>query len=272
MNGSNSVLIIGESGVGKTHYGAQLLMKLQQKNSLLQMDGAAKNIEPFSDAMDRLNQGLTAEHTPATSYIESLWPIKDLNDCKYQLIWPDYGGEQVFNISTLRNIPKEWVLRVIESSSWLFMIRTSLYRLQDDVLSRPLNIENSTKKHNEKEIEISDQTRLIELIQILIFIRKSSGLNNKPRVCFLMSCWDELNTQETPPELLSNSLPMLDEFIKSYWEEPTVMGLSALGKTLDKSVYDEEYLESGPEKFGYIVNPDGSYNQDITTPIRLLIV
>ncbi len=48
----NSILIIGESGVGKTHFGAQLLMRLQQNLGQLSMDGAATNLEPFIEAME----------------------------------------------------------------------------------------------------------------------------------------------------------------------------------------------------------------------------
>ncbi|HCM9213452.1 TPA: hypothetical protein N5L24_003690 [Enterobacter roggenkampii] len=267
----SSILVIGESGVGKTHYGAQLLMKLQQKNAGIKMDGAANNLEPFSEAMDRLNEGMTAKHTPVTNYVESIWPIKNFNGISSELIWPDYGGEQVYNISTLRNIPAEWVTRVVESSSWLFMIRINLYRLQDDVLSRPLNIERALETQQGMRAEMSDQARLIELIQILIYLYKSSGSKNKPKACFLLSCWDELNTQTTPPELLKKSLPMLYEFIHSYWDEPIVMGLSALGKKLDSINYDKEYLYSGPEKFGYVIYPDGTNDSDITVPIKYLI-
>ncbi|WP_272685714.1 MULTISPECIES: hypothetical protein [Providencia] len=267
----SSVLIIGESGVGKTHYGAQLLMKLQKKNAQLQMNGAAKNLEPFSEAVDKLNEGLAAKHTPAISYVESIWPIKDSNGFKGQLIWPDYGGEQVSNISTFRNIPKEWIQRVTDSTSWLFMLRTSLYRLQDDVLSRPINNEKKPETQPIDKKEMSDQARLIELIQILIYLRKLSGSSKMPKICLLLSCWDELNTRTTPPELLKQSLPMLYDFIHSHWDSPLIMGLSALGKNLDKINKDQAYVESGPESFGYVVCADGTCNPDITIPINFLI-
>jgi len=267
----SSILIIGESGVGKTHYGAQLLMKLQQKDSQLRMNGAANNLEPFSEAMDRLNEGLAAEHTPVSNYVESIWPIIDSDGVNGQLIWPDYGGEQVSNISALRSVPQEWLTRVMESSSWLFMIRTNLYRLQDDVFSRPLE---SGKKAPISEIsraEVSDQARLVELIQILIYLRKGATSRRKPKICFLLSCWDELNTDSTPSELFRQSLPMLNEFIQSYWNEPLIMGLSSLGKSLDKINKDKDYIDSGPEKFGYVIFPDGNSDPDITIPIKLLI-
>lgn len=64
---------------------------------------------------------------------------------------------------------------------------------------------------------------------------------------------------------------MLSEFIHSKWEKPLIMGLSALGKTLDKEMRDSEYQTSGPEKFGYIVQIDGTHNADLTLPIKYLI-
>jgi DNA replication protein DnaC len=78
MSGSSaSILLLGESGVGKTHYGAQLLKRLMNGNGTLRMDGAAVNLEPFEAAMERLNEGMAADHTPTSTYVESVWPIAD---------------------------------------------------------------------------------------------------------------------------------------------------------------------------------------------------
>lgn len=44
----NSILLIGESDVGKTHYGAQLLKRLMKRDGQLRMNGAATNLEPLS--------------------------------------------------------------------------------------------------------------------------------------------------------------------------------------------------------------------------------
>jgi hypothetical protein len=270
---NNSILIIGESGVGKTHYGAQLLMRLQHNSGQLSMDGAASNLEPFSEAMDRLNEGRAANHTPVTTYVESVWPVKDSSGCRGELVWPDYGGEQIFKITTSRNIPSEWLHRVTGSSSWIFMIRHSLYRLPDDILSKPSETEHTTNNDSIEKAELSDQSRLVELLQILLYLRKGSGSYSgaNPKVCFLLSCWDELNTDLSPSELLIKQLPMLSDFIHSHWEKPLIMGLSALGQSLDMEDENDEYISSGPEKFGYVVHPDGKSDSDITLPIKYLI-
>lgn len=267
----NSILIIGESGVGKTHFGAQLLMRLQQNLSQLSMNGAASNIEPFVEAMDRLNEGITADHTPVKTYIESIWPIKSVNGYKGRLIWPDYAGEQVSKIVTSRNISNEWHQRITESSSWIIMVRPHLYRLSDDVISKPTTNNSETTQPTENS-ELSDQARLIELLQIFLYLfRKSHSHTQMPKVCFLISCWDELDVSLSPAEFLKTHLPMFSEFIHSQWEKPLIMGLSALGKALDKNIGDTEYQNSGPENFGYIVHSNGNRDDDLTLPIMYVI-
>ena len=271
FNMKNSILIIGESGVGKTHFGAQLLMRLQQNLGQLCMDGAATNLEPFIEAMDRLNEGVTAEHTPLKTYVESVWPVKSKNGYRGQMIWPDYAGEQVSNIVISHNISNEWHQRIVESSSWIIIIRPHLYRISADMLSK--SSENNSELNSPTETgELSDQSRFIELLQIFLYLHSKSNPNSKtPKVCFLISCWDELNVKEKPFEFLQKHLPMLSEFIHSKWEKPLIMGLSALGKALDKKINDSDYQTSGPEKFGYVVEIDGVHNSDLTLPINYLI-
>jgi hypothetical protein len=267
----NSILIIGESGVGKTHFGAQLLMRLQQNLGQLSMDGAATNLEPFTEAMDRLNEGITAEHTPLKTYVESVWPVKSKNGYRGQLIWPDYAGEQVSNIVISHNISNDWHQRIIESSSWIIIIRPHLYRLSADMLSKPF-ANNSELNFPAETGELSDQSRLIELLQIFLYLHSKSNPNSiTPKVCFLISCWDELKVKTKPSEFFREHLPMLSEFIHSEWGKPLIMGLSALGKALDKEIKDNEYQTSGPDKFGYIVQVDGTHDPDLTLPIKYLI-
>ena len=52
-----SILLIGESGVGKSHYGAQLLKRLMQENGRIRMHGAATNLEPFETVMAKSGCG-----------------------------------------------------------------------------------------------------------------------------------------------------------------------------------------------------------------------
>src|SRR5258708_25510574 len=99
---TSSILLIGEFDVGKTHYGSQLLKRLMKGAGKLRMNGAASNLEPFEAAMQRLNEGMAAGHTATSTYVESVWPIADDKGHAAELIWPDYGGQQIQTIATSR--------------------------------------------------------------------------------------------------------------------------------------------------------------------------
>ncbi|HHQ4663739.1 MULTISPECIES: TRAFAC clade GTPase domain-containing protein [Aeromonas] len=268
----NSILLIGESDVGKTHYGAQLLKRLMKRDGQLRMNGAATNIEPFESAMSCLDEGMAAGHTATSTYVDSIWPIMDAQGRSAKLIWPDYGGEQIKAISDTRRIPAAWQSRVVSAPAWLLLIRLQKTRVTADIFSRPLHAQplTSTEGH---EIQISDQARLIELLQILLYIRGMASTKPlvSPRLCVLLSCWDELSVEDAPPELLKSRLPLLSSFIHNTWAKPNILGLSALGQALSPRDPNDEYSNRGPEQFGYVVLPDGQHSSDLTLPIQYLL-
>ncbi|EJC6736190.1 hypothetical protein M5238_001248 [Vibrio vulnificus] len=268
----NSILLIGESDVGKTHYGAQLLKRLMKRDGQLRMNGAATNLEPFESAMNCLDEGMAAGHTAAATYVDSIWPITDAQGHSAELIWPDYGGEQIKAISDTRRIPKIWQSRVDSSPAWLFIIRLQKTRINADIFSRPLH-EIPVKDTESQDIQMSDQAKLIELLQMLLYIRGVDSTKPlvSPRLCVLLSCWDELGVEEAPPELLKNRLPMLSSFIHNTWANPSILGLSALGQALSHQDPNDEYSNRGPEQFGYVVLPDGQHSPDLTIPIQYLL-
>lgn len=268
----NSILLIGESGVGKTHYGAQLLKRLMKGDGRLRMDGLATNLEPFEAALECLNEGMAAGHTATTTYIDSIWPIADSDGGKIELVWPDYGGEQIKAVSSTRRIPSAWRVRALSAPAWLLLVRLQQTRVSDDIFSRPLS-ELKEACSDSREVQISDQARLIELLQILLYVRgaiRSEPLRN-PRLCILLSCWDELGTTDTPAAVLEQRLPMFASFIAGTWTEPSVLGLSALERPLSPRDRDKEYAARGPEHFGYIVLPNGERSPDLTLPIQRLL-
>lgn len=268
----SSILLIGESGVGKTHYGAQLLKRLMRGDGQLRMDGAATNLEPFEAAMESLNEGMAAGHTPTTTYVDSIWPIVDLGGRKAELVWPDYGGEQIKAMSSTRRIPAAWRARVVDAPAWLLLVRLQQTRVSEDIFSRPLSTLKGAGVEN-REVQISDQARLIELLQMLVYIRGAISTEplESPRLCVLLSCWDELGADERPAVVLDQRLPMFSSFVQSIWAEPSVLGLSALERPLSPRDRDSEYAARGPEQFGYVVLPDGQRSTDLTLPIQRLL-
>ena len=267
-----SILLIGESGVGKSHYGAQLLKRLMQEDGRIRMRGAATNLEPFEAVMASLDAGLSADHTATSVYHESRWPIVDDEGHNAHLIWPDYGGEQVKNIIDDRQLPRIWLKRIAQSSAWLLMIRLQTTRVDDDVFSRPLTSlkENSGES---REGRLSDQARLIELLQILLYAQSTSDkrMGRLPRLVVLLTCWDEIESPEKPIDVLKERLPMFGDFVESNWKDYSVLGMSALERALDKEKPDKDYITQGSEQFGYVVLEDGTHSSDLTLPIRELL-
>ena len=267
-----SILLIGESGVGKSHYGGQLLKRLMHKDGQIRMDGAATNLQPFEAVMASLDAGRLAVHTPTATYHESRWPIVDHAGRKAHLIWPDYGGEQIKNIIDDRQLPHVWLDRIAKSSGWLLLVRLQQTRADDDIFSRPLPSLKG-KRRDAAETGMSDQARLIELLQMLIYAQSTSRERARrlPLLVVLLTCWDELESPGKPTEVLRQRLPMFYDFVASNWEDSLVLGLSALERALDRHEPDGEYVSVGSEQFGYVVLDDGTRSSDLTLPIQELL-
>lgn len=274
MSVKHTILLVGESNVGKTHYGAQFLKRLMVKDCALKMSSAPTNLEAFTTALSCLTEGKSTDHTPANTYVESIWPISDEAGRCAELIWPDYGGEQVRNLVTQRRIPTDWRGRVLEAKDWVLLIRLHSLRSEEDLFSRPLqSFAEAESQGDSVTYELSDQARIVELLQMLLYLAQFHLEQplRKPRLTILLSCWDELETAAIPADLLASRLPMLWSFVRSNWASPMVMGLSALERALSRTDPDQEYAIRGPEEFGYVVLPDGVINKDITLPIQHLM-
>ncbi|MGB3551319.1 MAG: hypothetical protein WA993_11550 [Candidatus Binatus sp.] len=273
MSNSNSILLIGESDVGKTHYGAQLLKRLMKGDGCLSMNGAATNLEPYEAALESLNEGRSADHTAPGTYVDSIWPIADRDGRCGEIIWPDYGGEQVRNITSSRRVSDAWRARILASRAWLLLFRLQQMRVIDDIFSRPLNSLRITPVED-REVQISDQARLIELLQVLMFVGHTSSSDGRvalPKLGILLTCWDELGFRGRPVDALNERLPMLKEFVEANWQDALILGLSALGRSLSPRGRDMEYVARGPEHFGYVVTADGSEAPDLTLPIAMML-
>lgn len=270
---ANSILLLGESGVGKTHYGAQLLRRLMRVEGALRMNGAATNLEAFETALENLDEGRSAGHTARTVNVDSVWPVVDNNGREADLVWPEYGGEQIKSVIENRRVPEAWQKRVERADAWLLLVRLQQANLGDDIFSKPLADVKDASVEN-REVHQSDQARLVELLQMLLFSYSSAAKSRRvPRLGVLLSCWDEtaMAPTQAPAQALAARLPLVSAFVRSNWRQPLIMGLSALERPLSPTERDVEYARRGPEHFGYVVEADGKMNSDLTLPIHYLL-
>ncbi len=263
--------LFGESNVGKTHYGGQLLSRIETETCELKMRAAPTDLTPFEEVRTKLNSGLPASHTPSSIYRESVWPVISGQGHALDLTWPDYGGEQVRQLIDTRMMGQEWLDRVQFAHCWILMVRPQLAKQDDDIFSKPLgdvrrpNVESEVRAHR------SIQARLVELLQMLLHARSLQKPRQLPALIVLLSCWDELSVAEgtKPDDLLAARLPLVSSFISSRWgrSKSAVFGLSALETALSTERANEEFINRGPENFGYVIDPDGKRTDDLTLPI-----
>lgn len=277
MHSDTDILLLGESDVGKTHYGAQLLLRLRGKQCELLFREQPTNISAFEAALTNLNRGKAAIHTSSGVYIESHWPLIDKQGKEFNLIWPDYAGEQITHITTRRLVTPEWNERIVGSSGWVLMLRLHRLLIPQDTFVKPIAslAPSSSTKALQKH---SDQARMIELLQILLYTKGVGTLNrvSNPQLTVLLSCWDELpdaKTGEVPESVFALHLPLLHSFIAANWSPTSyaVFGLSALEKELTDKKADASYIDKGPASFGYVIKTDGKRSNDLTLPIRFLV-
>ena len=227
--GPPCLLMIGATNVGKTHYGGQLLRRLQRQTGQLRMVGTPPDLSVFQEVCDCLADGRSAPHTSTNQYRESIWHVCSVDEIlESELIWPDYKGEQVSRITERRHVTEPWVQRIQKSDGWLLFVRLSLLRPPEDVLGRPRSREqmtarsevapeaeaNDNKEANEGErgvdlsvspasvgaeqvlpaVALSDQARFVELLQALLFVKQVGGNAplRHPSLLIALSCWDEL--------------------------------------------------------------------------------
>jgi hypothetical protein len=307
----SSLLIVGGTKAGKTHYGGQLLRRLEAKKHRLRIVGAPSDRTPFQGVLDQLALGRSAPHTPTSFYKESIWYVRSEEQTfESQLVWPDYGGEQIEDIVTKRQVSEPWLQRIRESNGWLFFVRLSTITPPEDVLGRPRVRDRMQSAPEEassqtggtfadheragsaavrdqpdaappSRVTLFTQAGLVELLQALLFA-KQVGSNNQlhhPPLVVVLSCFDEIgkaketNAWDDPAALLKKRLPLFSQFIESTWEENQVdvIGLSALGKALNDDVSDEAFMDDGPERQGWCICKGGKESDDLTLPVMTLM-
>lgn len=275
---SHTILVLGGPKSGKTHYGAQLAIRLMKGTDTIKYFQQPENLELFEEPMERLGRGRLADHTPVAVSKDVILPIELENGERAKVVWPDYGGEQIQEMFRSRTMTTEWSERATAAQGWMLMVRPELFRATRDLLHRPLK---DFEPSNGATATIPDwvpEVALVEMLQMLLFARRCGreARISAPRLVVALTCWDELSLSDattTPQHQLKQLTPMLANFIQGLWHPNclTVVGVSALGKVLSTTSDDEDFIDLGPHRQGYVILPDGRRTEDLTWPLSKLL-
>jgi hypothetical protein len=268
MSASKSVLIIGKPASGKTTFLAQFLTRVTKGKSKVKLVSMPDNIKAISDAQKSLSSGEEPATTQSDRNVELNLSL-DIDSNNVQLSCPDYGGEQISAQTELMEVDNTWHKRVKGSHNWLLFIRASKISPEYDLSVTSYETVEKDKSDDHKELVLSEQSSYIELIQSLLYA-KGVGVRQErklPKLVIVITCWDELNNELTPKEVLIEKLPMFNNVIEAMWDSQklSVLGLSAQEFTLKDDIdASDKYLDDLPESFGYMVTEEGNKDKDIT--------
>jgi GTPase SAR1 family protein len=268
-----SIVMIGGPNAGKSHFTFQLFGRLFEHSYDLKLR-AMPNLGLFKDGLHQLNSGLQAEHTSLHKYDNADFSLADSTGRPVDLLWPDYGGEQISQILQQRGVDDAWKQRIETADGFLLFIRLHDVVDYKNIVEHPLAADLERRSHSEEHTEpdLSSQAGIVEMLQILLWSTRKRGRPRllSPKLGVLLTCWDELdNIEKEPSNVLAERAPLLEQFIRGTWAAGScfIYGLSSLERSLDPNKVDDEFVIKGPESFGYVVRPDGSRTHDLTAPI-----
>jgi hypothetical protein len=264
---SKKLLIIGKPHSSKTVFITQFYIRLQKGKSKLSLYKSVDDLSAISAAKDALVKGEEPEPTDAGRSVSMLLPIK-FEGQNFDLHYPDSGGEQINTILSTREVDKKWAEAIKESDNWIFFIRLNSINRQLDISNRTVTEHHTQGKHTNIPYTTTEQSSLIELLQIFLHSKGSDYhlKNSKVKLTVALTCWDELKTKEIPRNILKEQLPLLLNFIESNWTTDKInfIGLSALQFPLTDKENKARYENEGSENFGYLIKSDGQKTNDIT--------
>ncbi len=276
----NNILIIGGPNAGKTHFGGQLYGRLQTRESFYKIVSPPENLNIFKEVLECLNDGKAADHTNVNSNEILELQIVDEKGKEITFNFPDYGGEQVKAIVNDRRITRIWKEQIEKSDSWMLFIRLDEILPLEDIVNRGIPEIDVLSKRNKEvmALKLSDAAYFTELLQMLLYAKKAAPLNriDNPKLTIVLSCWDLLEVEvgdRLPWQFLHEKLPLFWSYLTKTWKADylNIIGLSATEKSLDIKQADTDFVKKGPEKFGYIITPEGKKESDLTLSIASFI-
>jgi len=270
----DSILIIGHPASGKTVFIIQFFIRVTKRKSSITLTKTPENIKAITDAVRRITSGEEPIPTPAEENVKLVLPIK-VDGKNIDLVCPDYGGEQVNDLTALMEIDNNWKELVNGSNRWMLFIRPDKIAPEYDLSISSFEGIEKTRSTTFTSPGLSDQSKFIELLQVLLYT-KNKGIRHpivEPKLFIVLTCWDELNTTKKPVQVLREKIPMLLHFVETIWEKEAfeIFGLSAQEFPLTTQEAKDKYLNDLPENLGYMVDQGGVEDKDITKLVKMVL-
>lgn len=261
MEQNRSIIIVGQPGTSKTTYLSQLVLQVEGKQKAIKFRNKPDDLSILKDAISRLRSGQEVQATPSDNNEIIKLPLS-INGNEIDLICPDYAGEQISNLLESREIDFKWIELIANSDAWIIFIRPTQLSVSYDISTKNIQEAEAVKQPNDTEFQISDQSSLIELLQIFKHYKKLTVQQKTkiPKLLVALTCWDELDEKVSPLEYVQKQLPLFYEYISNNWSESSFSfaGLSAQGGKIADVKEDYELL--GPEESAYIIEQNGGDN------------
>ena len=275
----HTTLVLGGHGTGKTTLLAQLYGRMQSNDSQLRIVEAPDSLTPVLKGLTRLTQGRPVSHTESTVKVVQELTAETSDGDRFEVAIPDYAGETLDAVVNNRRIPEWWLSHCVESTRWLLLIRVERMEEIPDFASEDSQSAATSEDAAPPEdsgISLPLDMRLVELLQILSLERMRLADAVRPFLAVVLSCWDEIQLDTdsqkiVPAKILAKRMPLFSAFCETNWpgDGYAVFGLSAQGRPLDAANPDEEFVDKGPERMGYLIRPDGSQTGDLTELLLL---
>ncbi len=274
-----SILIVGDAGTGKTHYGVQLMLRLEERACAASYFRPPENVEPFKEAMKSISAGRSAHHTTGEQTRSVILPVEFVSGLRTTIKWPEYAGERLSHLVRQRHAGESWTEAARTADAWMLFVRHDKFGAGRDMLNRPVTeLMESRRRRDQEAVDWLPQVQVIEMLQMMLYLRRASRRAPlaQPRLAVALSLYDTLptpNPYPRPSEALRAFTPMLAAFIETNWAPSGhfVVGLSALGQSLAPDAADEDFVDRGPTQNGWLVKPDGATERDLTWPLVELL-
>ncbi|CAM3198975.1 hypothetical protein DESA109040_02390 [Deinococcus saxicola] len=305
-----SLLVLGEAHSGKTVLGAQLYGRARYTEGSLTLRQQAQDIQVLDHAFRSLQRGMLPSRTSKDTFGTVQLPLRRCGTGQdVDLIWPDYGGEQLKIILESRQLAPAWEERTTQAHGIILLIRPTATHVPPDVLTHPGVREFGSSGYTEDTPPIDEDlpvdSQYVELLQLLTHAK---GLHRDQRfdwpLTVALTCWDEVADQHrTPEEQLRKGLPLLWQYLQGAWSTSAlhVVGVSALtrplknedGNLLDGLPHDQplhaadappeearqamldasdkDFRNRTPQTQGYLIRNDGQQESDLTLLVDALL-